>query len=131
MKRTYRLISVFQSAPCSHLSRHSLGYFLRLQILGDLRYETWPRRLMRENKVVLTLKYNQACVADSARQHQTMLEWHSSIRTAVQHEGRNGDSRQQLGDVDVPEDVQQAYRPRRNMPSSTPESGCRCASTNR
>ena len=67
--------------------------------------ETHPRRLMREDQVILALECHEARAGNPSRQHQAMLEGHPSVPATVQHESWDGDSRQQPRDVDVSEDV--------------------------
>ena len=62
---------------------------------------------MREDEVILALECHEARVGNPSRQRQAMFEGHSRVPATVQHERWNGDSRQQLGDVDVSQDVQQ------------------------
>ena len=50
--------------------------------------------------MILALECHEPRVGNPSCQHQAMLERHSSVPTTVQHESWNGDSRQQLRDVD-------------------------------
>jgi hypothetical protein len=90
----------------SQRSRQSLGCFFAPQEIGDRIDETLPRRLVREDQVVLALERHEASVTDLTRQHQAVLEGHPSVPPAVHHERWNGDLRQQLRDVDVADDAQ-------------------------
>ncbi len=65
---------------------------------------------MREDEVILALECHEARIANRLRQHQAMLEGHSSVPATVQHESWNVDARQQRHDVDASEDVQQTNR---------------------
>jgi hypothetical protein len=77
-----------------------------VQERADLVNEARPRRLMREDQVIIALERHEAGAGDSAGQHQPVLKWHASVPTTVQHEGWNRDARQQLRHVDVAQDVQ-------------------------
>jgi len=67
-------------------------------------------RLVRQDDVVVAFERNEPGFGDSARQQQPLLERTGGVAAAVQHEGRCGDTRQQLRDIDVTEHLQKAGR---------------------
>src|SRR5262245_58276933 len=86
------------------------GTAVLIQKSADLVHEARPCRLVRQDDVVAAFERNEPGIGDAAREHQPLLERAGGVAAAVQHERRCGDPRQQMGDIDVAEHLQQAGR---------------------
>ena len=58
----------------------------------------------------MAFERNEPGIGDSTRQQQPLLERTGGVAAAVQYQSGCGDTRQQLGDVDVTEHLQKAGR---------------------
>jgi hypothetical protein len=62
---------------------------------------------MRQDEMIPALERHEAGAGESTREHQATLEGHASVAATVQDERGNSDARQQVRDVDVPDDAPQ------------------------
>src|SRR5260221_4697300 len=60
-----------------------------------------PGRFVWKRNMTIAIDFDEAGTRNAARQHESELKRVGHVTAAVQHEGRNGDLRQQCDDVQV------------------------------